>query len=68
MTKYIVYSPDNFTIDPNFSHYTSKKNAINAFEKWKERYTQQGYYSSAEYGRIPLDSLQSYCRVEIKKP
>lgn len=68
MTKYFVYSPDNFTIDPNYGYYTSKKKAMDAFEQWKQRYERQGYYSSNDYGRIPLDSLQSYCRVEIKKP
>jgi hypothetical protein len=41
--------------------YTSRKKAIEAFNKWKENYKQQGYYSSVKYGRIHLDDLIDYC-------
>jgi hypothetical protein len=58
--KYIVLSPDGITIEFNHSYYTSKKKAIDAFNKWKERYQQQGYYSTNGM-RIPLDELENYC-------
>jgi len=58
--KYIVLSPDGFTIEFERSYYTSKKRAMEAFNKWKERYVIQGYYSSNR-GRISLDELEQYC-------
>ena len=50
--KYQALSPDGFTFDYGVSYYTSKKKMFEAFDKWKEQYKQQGYYSSATYGRI----------------
>ena len=35
---------------------------MNAFEKWKENYSRQGYYSSVRYGRIDLSDLADYCQ------
>jgi hypothetical protein len=58
--KYIVLSPDGFTIEFTRSYYTSKKKAIEAFNKWKERFVIQGYYSTNGI-RIPLDELEQYC-------
>lgn len=65
MTKYIVLSPDGFTIDFNKPYYRSRKKAIEAFEAWAKRYEQQGYYSSVRYGRIPLSELQEHCELKI---
>ena len=61
--KYRILSPDGFTIEFGVEHYSSSKKMWESFEKWKERYRQQGYYSSTEYGRIPLDELENYCFV-----
>jgi hypothetical protein len=61
--KYQVLSPDGFTIDFNKPYYTSKKKAFEAFDEWKKRYEIQGYYSSNEYGRIPLNELEDYIKV-----
>jgi len=36
------------------------KKAKEAFNKWKERYVIQGYYSSNR-GRIPLSELEENC-------
>jgi hypothetical protein len=59
---YDVISPDGFSI--HFSDvYSSKKKAMEAFEKWKERYNTQGYYSSVNYGRIPIPELKNYIKV-----
>jgi hypothetical protein len=63
--KYQVISPDGFTIEFAHPYYTSKKKAIAAFEKWKERYVQQGYYSSARCGIIQLEDLDQYCDFKV---
>ena len=59
MTNYEVLSPDGFTIEFDRPYYTSKEKAFEAFDKWKERYKVQGYYSS-NTGRIPLEDLEDY--------
>jgi len=61
--KWRILSPDGFTIEFGVPHYSSSEKMWESFEKWKERYRQQGYYSSTEYGRIPLDELFDYCFV-----
>lgn len=61
-TKYEVISPDGFPIDFEIRYYDSFKEAEEAFEKWKERYSRQGYYSS-NGGRIPLEDLKSHCKI-----
>ena len=60
--KYNVLSPDGFSISFN-EIYPSKKKALEAFEEWKNSYNQQGYYSSRNYGRIPLEELEKYCQL-----
>lgn len=60
MKKYVVLSPDGFTIEINRPYYSSKKKALEAFNKWKERYEHQGYYSSNN-GRIPIKDLEYHC-------
>ena len=63
MSRYQVLSPDGFTIEFDREYYTSKKKAFEAFDKWKERFKTQGYYSSNQYGRIPLEDLEDYMSV-----
>jgi hypothetical protein len=60
--KYQILSPDGFTIEFEPHFYTSKKKAMEAFDKWKKNYERQGYYSSSKYGRITLSELQDYCQ------
>jgi hypothetical protein len=60
--KYRVFSPDGFTIEFDVVYYKSKKKSMEAFNQWKKRYETQGYYSSAKYGRIPLEDLEDYCQ------
>ena len=62
MTNYEVLSPDGFTIEFDRPYYTSKEKAFEAFDKWKERYKIQGYYSSNN-GRIPLEDLENYMTI-----
>jgi hypothetical protein len=58
--KVLVLSPDGFTIDFMKAYYPSMEKAKEAFQKWKERYQTQGYYSS-NFRRIPLDELEQHC-------
>ena len=60
--KYQILSPDGITIEREVPYYTSKNKAMNAFDKWKENYSRQGYYSSVRYGRIDLYDLADYCQ------
>ena len=57
-----VISPDGFSIH-FVDTYKTKKKAIEAFEKWKKNYERQGYYSSVNYGKIPLDELHNYIKI-----
>ena len=64
--KWRILSPDGFPIEFGVSYYTSSEKMYESFEKWKQRYEQQGYYSTIEDGRriqIPLDELENYCFV-----
>lgn len=62
--KYIIKSPDGFTIEPK-PYYTSKRQAMDAFQAFKERFVGQGYYSQVCYNgyrrQIPLQDLENYC-------
>jgi hypothetical protein len=60
--KFNVLSPDGFSIDP-FKKYKDRNEAIKEFMQWQKRYEKQGYYSSTNYGRIPLDQLHEYCQL-----
>lgn len=60
MKKYQVLSPDGFTIEFDKWTYPTKKEMMKSFQKWKERYEVQGYYSSNN-GRIPLNELEEHC-------
>lgn len=60
--KVQVLSPDGITIEFDKWAYPSMKKAKEAFDNWKKRYEMQGYYSSADYGRIPLSDLENYCQ------
>jgi len=59
--KYDVVSPDGFSISYD-KIYKTFDEAYDAFNEWKKRYEKQGYYSS-NYGRIPLDELESHCTI-----
>jgi hypothetical protein len=63
MERFEVLSPDKVTIEFDIPYYTSKEKAFEAFDNWKKRYEFQGYYSSVDYGRIPLDELEDYIYV-----
>ena len=60
--KYDVLSPDKISIH-FFDTYKSIKEAKQALNLWIKRYEFQGYYSSTDYGRIPLNELGKYCAI-----
>lgn len=60
--KFNIISPDGFPIHHE-NTYTNEE-VLPAFNEWKKRFINQGYYSSAKFGRIPLDDLQDYCTVK----
>jgi hypothetical protein len=59
--KYVVLSPDGFTIHPTDT-YKSRVAASKATREWVERYRTQGYYS-CRGERIDLDDLPNRCRL-----
>lgn len=63
-TLYQVISPDGFAFHPT-DVFLSEKEAIKHFEKvYKKRFEAQGYYSTADRKRIPLEDLENYCSVK----
>ena len=59
--KYDVISPDGFSIRIGVPPFNSIKERDEYFKMWKNRFAQQGYYSSVPYGRIHLADLADYC-------
>jgi hypothetical protein len=60
--KYDVLSPDGFSIRIGVPPFSSIQERDKYFKMWKERFARQGYYSSVDYGRIPLENLADYCQ------
>jgi len=58
--RYDVISPDGIPI--RYFNWKTKKEAQQGLLTWMERYETQGYYSSNQ-GRIPLDKLESQCKI-----
>ncbi len=58
--KYDILSPDGFSIQFQ-GYFPSIKKAKEQFAIWLKRFEGQGYYSSASYGRIPLNEVEQYC-------
>lgn len=64
MTSFNVLSPDGFHIRMD-EEYESRKDAKSALKGFIDRYRPQGYYSSAEHGRIPVDMIICFCRLQV---
>lgn len=58
--RYGVLSPDGFTIEREVKTYPTMNKAKTAFNKWKERFVSQGYYSYRGM-RIDIDQLEYHC-------
>jgi hypothetical protein len=63
--KVEVLSPDGFTIEFDMPYYNSMEEAMEKLASWQERYKKQGYYSSAQHGRIPYNLIPEFCWVNI---
>ena len=61
--KFVVISPDGFPIHFRDT-YSSIKKAEEALNVWIKNYERQGYYSSVNWGRIPLNELNYYCQIK----
>lgn len=61
--KFVVLSPDGFPIRRDKFYY-SHKTAIKDLNEWMKGYEVQGYYSSVQWGRIPLNELNYYCQIK----
>jgi hypothetical protein len=61
--KFVVISPDGFPIHYKDT-YSSMKKAEEALNIWMKNYEHQGYYSSVNWGRIPLNELNYYCQIK----
>jgi ppGpp synthetase/RelA/SpoT-type nucleotidyltranferase len=59
--KYRILSPDGFDIEMDRVY--SKSEVMPAFEKFKQRFEKQGYYSTSSREQIPLDDLADYMDV-----
>jgi DNA-directed RNA polymerase subunit RPC12/RpoP len=60
--KYDILSPDGVPIDGE-GLYDTIGQLETAYKEWAKRYKHQGYYSSVDYGRIPLNKLRKYCTI-----
>jgi hypothetical protein len=58
--RYDINSPDGFSMT-GIETYRSPEDAWRAFDQWLKRFEQQGYYSSTNHGKIPLDQVKQYC-------
>lgn len=55
---YNYVSPDGFDIA--MEDFGTRQEADEYLERWKKGFERQGYYSSTQYGRIPLDILHQF--------
>ncbi len=62
MAQFDVYSPDGFPIHREDT-YPSREIAEQKLKEWAKQYEQQGYYSMSDRTRIPLDKLESLCKI-----
>ena len=63
LKRYRVLSPDGFDIERD-KIYKDKTEALDALEKFCERYTIQGYYSMSDRTRISLSEIKNYCEIK----
>lgn len=60
--EYVVLSPDGFPIRRDKT-YKTREEALKDMNEWMKNYERQGYYSSVDWGRIPLNELNYYIRI-----
>lgn len=59
---YDVLSPDGFSISRDET-WPTEEAARAAMMEWAKRYEQQGYYSTGNRYRIPVNELPSHCKI-----
>lgn len=62
MKRFDIISPDGFPIDREATY--TEEEIPKAIKEFTERYKSQGYYSSTNYGIIPLEDLKAYCTIK----
>lgn len=67
-TAYIILSPDGFPFEMNKAYLSHDKAIARAREIINERYTKQGYYSTANRERLTLDEAFEQCTVLMINP
>jgi len=60
--EYKILSPDGFPIEREGT-YKSLAEVQEAIEKFVKRYESQGYYSTSNRERIPLNKIEENCTV-----
>lgn len=60
---YDVLSPDGFSIHRE-NKYKTIEEAENALKEFAERFSDLGYYSSVNYGKIKVENISSYCKIK----
>lgn len=64
--RYRTLSPDGLSTVPRT--FASRSEAKSHLNQWVKRFTQQGYYKTAEGERIPVTDIVSRCAiVEVEK-
>lgn len=61
-SKFNVISPDGIPIQPN--PFPSKEAAEAGAKAWAEHFKEQGFYSSASFGRISLEDIPKLLIIE----
>ena len=64
MHKYFILSPDGFPIHPEDT-YSTVDQVKEAYNDFVQRYQLQGYYSTSNRERLPLDNLDKYMKVKV---
>lgn len=59
--KYRILSPDGFDIERDTTY--TEKEIDNALQRFVDRYTLQGYYSTGDRERIPLSDIIQNCQL-----
>ena len=60
--EYRILSPDGFEIECQDT-YHGVTEATEALLRFRDRYKGQGYYSTGNWERIPIDEIISRCQV-----
>ena len=60
--QFEVLSPDGFPISATET-YATPEAAQTALTNWIKRYEAQGYYRDNNWNQIPINEIESYCKI-----